>query len=193
MDQHYQTIKFADYGTETTPGPHISACALTSVRPVRPTVHVPSPMHHAHHAHAHRFSGPIAALAGRFSTTDVDEHGSTPNTTAVMVDAQDINVQVTHMTQAALLAVMKSCAELECRMTRLEASDLVIERRVQQVDGALDMIKTCQTHQWREQQTKMSMLMHNMRTLVHVVHRLAEGHHAQVDVLPALQPQPDIF
>ena len=142
-----------------------------------------------HHAHAHRFSGPIAALAGRFSTTDVDEHGSTPNTTAVMVDAQDINGNGTHMhvmTQAALLAVMKSCAELECRMTRLEA-------RVWQVDEALDMIKTCQAHQWREQQAKISMLRHNMRTLVYVVHRLAEGHHAQDDVLRALQPQPDIF
>ena len=148
-------------------------------------------MHHAHHAHAHRLSGPIAALTGRFSTTDVDEHGSAPNTTAVMVDAEDTNVQV--MTQAALLAVMRSCAELECRTTRLEATNLVLERRLRQVDGPIDTIKTIQAHQWREQQAKMSMLRHNMRTLVHVVHLLAEGHHAQDDVLHALQPQPDIF
>ena len=67
-----------------------------------------------------------------------------------MVDAQDINGEGTHMqvmTQAALLAVMKSCAELECRMTQLEAC-------VWQVDEALDMIKTCQAHQWCEQQAK---------------------------------------
>ena len=136
---------------------------------------------------AHRFSGSVAALAGRFSATHVGEDGSTPNTTAVMVDAQDINGEGTQvMTQAALLAVMKSCAELQCRMTRLEA-------RVWQVDEALVGIKTCQAHQWREQQAKISMLRHNMRTLLHVVHRLAEGHHAQDDILYALQPLPDIF
>ena len=140
---------------------------------------------------AHRFSGSVAALAGRFSATHVGEDGSTPNTTAVMVDAEDTNVQVCRLTQAALLAVMKSCAELQCRMTRLEASNSVIEHRVQQVDGALGMIKTCQAHQWREQQAKIGMLLHNIQTLHHSVHRLAEGHHAQDDVLYALQPHPD--
>ena len=146
-------------------------------------------------AHAHRFSGSIAALAGRFSATDVGEDGSTPNTTAVMVDAEDTNMQVSCLTQAALLAVMKSCAELQCRMTRLEATNSVIEHRVQQVDGTLAIIKTCQTHQWREQQAKIGMLLHNMQTLHHSVQRLAEGHHAQDDVLYALQPHPnpDIF